>query len=370
MGQTVVGLNDPRAVKKWSSTLAAEIGLEDYWSRFTGPNDNAVIQYQTDLESGAGDRLSFDLSLRIRGEGVAGDERVDGTAENLRLLSDEVRVDQYRKQVSAGGTMTRKRTLHNLRTVAKDRLKDWWREYMEQVRFIYLSGARGINANFIVGTDWAGHAGNNVEAPDGDHILFGGAAVSKATLTEADKMSRTLVERAAVQAEMLQEVNPDCINMQPTMVDGAPHYVMVMNPWQTHDMRQEAGSAGWMELQKAAATALGASSPIFKGGLGMIKNVVLHEHRWGIRFGDYGAGRNVQAARALLLGRQAGVMAYGSANRETKFNWVEELKDAGNEPVFTGGLIYGFKKTKFANRDLGVIAVDTAAKNPNPKQGG
>ncbi|OWY39342.1 N4-gp56 family major capsid protein [Xenophilus sp. AP218F] len=367
MAQTIVGLNDPRAVKRYSKVLGAETLAEDYFTRFTGTSDNAVIQQKTDLESEAGDRVSFDLSMRIRGEGVAGDDRVDGTAENLRLLTDELVVDQYRKQVSAGGTMTRKRTLHDLRGVAKDRLKDWWREYMEQVRFIYLSGARGINGNFIVGTGWQGHAGNPLEAPDADHILFGGAAVSKASLTEADKMSRAVIERAAVHAEMLQEVNPDCINMQPTTIDGAPHYVLLMNPWQAHDLRQEAGIGGWLEIQKASAAAQGKDSPIFKGGLGMIKNVVLHEHRWGIRFDDYGASGKVQAARALLLGRQAGVIGYGSANRETRVNWFEELKDAGNEPVFTGGIVYGFKKTRFKGRDLGVCAIDTAAKNPNPQ---
>ncbi|AXK39324.1 DUF4043 family protein [Crenobacter cavernae] len=52
----------------------------------------------------------------------------------------------------------------------------------EQVRFAYLSGARGVNSNYILPTDWSGHAGNALEAPDSDHILYGGAATSKASL--------------------------------------------------------------------------------------------------------------------------------------------------------------------------------------------
>lgn len=362
MSATIVGLNAPHAVKKWSKALGAEVRTQDYFGRFTGKGDNSIIQEKTDLEDEAGDRVSFDLSLRIRGEGVAGDNRVDGTAENLRLLSDEIRIDQYRKQVSAGGRMSRKRTLHDLRTVAKDRSRDWWREFMEQVRFIYLSGARGCNANFIVSRNWSGHAGNPIEAPDEDHLLFGGAASSKASITEADTMSRALIERAAVYAEMMQEMNPDSQNMAPVTIDGAPHYVMVMSPFQAHALRLETGSGGWLDIQKAALASDARNNPIFKGGLGMINDVVLHQHRWAVRFDDYGVGGNVQAARALFMGAQAGVMAYGSANRESRFDWVEELKDAGNEPVFTAGLIYGFKKTRFGGRDLGVLALDTAAK--------
>lgn len=366
MPATIIGLNHASAVKKWAKGLGAEVAVEDFFTRFQGTDDNSIIQEKEDLKTEAGDTLTFDLSLRIRGEGVSGDSRVDNTAENLRLLSDSVTVDQYRKQVSGGGKMSRKRTLHDLRTLAKDRLKDWWREFMEQLRFIYLSGARGVNSNFII-TDpnWSGHAGMEISPPDADHLMYGGAATSKASLTAADTMSRQTISRAAVKAEMLQEINPECINMQPTMVEGAPHYVMLMSPFQEYDLRNEAGASGWLEIQKAASTALGAKSPIFRGGMGMIDNVVLHSHRWAIRFNNYGAGANVEAARALLLGRQAGIIAYGSANTESKFDWFEEMKDAGNEPVFTAGVIFGFKKTKFGGKDLGVISVDTAAKNPN-----
>ena len=197
------------------------------------------------------------------------------------------------------------------------------------------------------------------------HIIYGGAATSKASMTAADTMDRTVIERAAVKADMLQEMNPDALTMAPSMVGGEPHYVCVMSPFQAYALRTNSGTNGWLDIQKAALTATGKDNPIFKGGLGMINNVVLHSHAWAIRFGDYGAGANVAAARALLMGRQAGVIAYGSPNRETRFNWVEELKDAGNEPVFTTGLIFGFKKTRFNNKDLGVMSIDTAAKDPN-----
>ncbi|MFM9577988.1 N4-gp56 family major capsid protein, partial [Streptomyces turgidiscabies] len=84
--------------------------------------------------------------------------------------------------------------------------------------------------------------------------------------------------------------------------NGEKHYVLLMSPDQETDLRLEVGEKGWLDVQKAAAGAEGKNNPIFKGGLGMINNVVLHSHESVIRFNDYGAGSNVSAARALFMG--------------------------------------------------------------------
>ena len=118
-------------------------------------------------------------------------------------------------------------------------------------------------------------------------------------------------------------------------------------------------------MQKAAAGAEGKANPIFRGGLGMINNVVLHSHESAIRFKDYGAGSNVSAGRALFMGRQAAVIAYGNGGGGMRFNWKEETDDYGNEPTVAAGTIIGITKTRFNNRDFGVVSIDTAAKDPN-----
>jgi N4-gp56 family major capsid protein len=90
---------------------------------------------------------------------------------------------------------------------------------------------------------------------------------------------------------------------------------------------------------------------------------VLHSHESAIRFSDYGAGTNLPAARALFMGRQAGVVAYGTAGG-LRFTWKEEVDDYGNEPTVVAGTIIGVKKTRFNGKDFGVMALDTYAKNP------
>lgn len=364
MTQTVIPFGDPKAQKKWSSALAVDQIKKSYFEKkFVGTSDNSVIQRKTELESDAGDTISFDLSVQLRGEATEGDARLDGKEENLKFYTDQVIIDQVRKAVSCGGRMTRKRTAHDLRKIAKDRASDYWARYCDEMMFIYLSGARGINRDFLFPTDWAGRANNAIQSPDAGHILYGGDATSKATLAAEDKMTRAVIERAQVQATMLQAQDPEAANMAPVMIDGEEHYVLLMSPFQEYDLRTATGSE-WIDVQKAAAAAEGRNNPIFKGGLGMINNVVLHSHRNAIRFNDYGTGTPVDAARALFLGRQAGVVAYGTSGG-MRWEWKEDEKDYGNEPSVASGAIFGFKKTRFNGKDFGVISVDTAAKDPN-----
>lgn len=364
MGQTVIAFGDPKAQKKWSGQLFVETAKKSYFERFIGESENSVIQRKTELDSDQGDRISFDLSVQLRGKPTSGDNRVKGKEESLKFFTDEIIIDQIRKTVSAGGKMTRKRTSHDLRKVAKDRLSDYWSMYIDEMHFMYLSGARGINEDFIEYTTYTGHAGNPFRAPDAQHLLYGGAATSKATMVAGDTFSRLLVEKATVKARMMRAKDPKAANMLPVTVMGEKHYIMLMTPFQEQDLRNETGERGWLEVQKAAASAEGKANPIFKGGLGMINNVVLHSHESVVRFNDYGAGANVNAARALFLGRQAGVVAYGTAGG-LRFTWKEEVDDFGNEPTVCAGTIIGVSKTRFNQRDFGVMAIDTAATDPN-----
>lgn len=360
---TVIPFGDPKAVKKWAGGLALESQKNSYWNRFEGTNDNSIIQRKTDIESDAGDRVSFDLSAKLRGRPTSGDKRLEGNEEALKFYTDEVIIDQLRKSVSAGGKMTRKRTVHDLRKTAKDRLVDYWAQYLDELKFIYMSGARGMNQDFIEPTDYTGHAGNPLRAPDAQHLMFGGAATSKATLTAADGMTRAIVERAATKSAMLAATDPKASNLMPVKIGGEDHLVLLMSKWQAHNLRT-ADTTGWLDIQKAAAAAEGRKNPIFQGGLGMINNIVLHSHESVIRFSDYGAGNSVTAARALLMGRQAGVIAYGTAGG-LRFTWQEEMKDFGNEPTVAAGVILGVSKTRFNNRDFGLVSIDTADIDPN-----
>src|SRR5690606_25075250 len=124
---------------------------------------------------------------QLRGMPTTGDNRLEGKEEKLRFFSDTVQIDQMRHGVTAGGKMTQKRTIHNLRTVARNRLSEYWAKFVDEMLFIYVSGARGINEGFFTPTTWAGHAENAIQAPDSGHLLYGGDATSKSDLDANDK---------------------------------------------------------------------------------------------------------------------------------------------------------------------------------------
>jgi len=363
MASTILNWGDPKAVKKWASTLAVDIKREGYWTRrFIGRGENNIIEEKLDISSDAGDRVSFDLSVSLRQRPTAGDARVKGKEENLKFYTDEVIVDQLRHPVSAGGRMSRKRTVHDLRRIAKDRLKEYWARYMDEMYFIYLSGARGTNPEFIEGLDYAGHAGNPLRTPDASHQLFAGGAAGRASITNGMNMNRDLIERAETHARMIRSIDTEATDMVPVSVEGAPRFVCIMSSYQEHSLRT-ADTNGWVRIQADASKAEGRNNPIFLGSLGMIKNVVLHAHQNVIRFSDYGTPGILPAARALFLARQAGVIAYGTPGG-LRWMWKEEMEDYDNEPTVVAGAIFGMSKTRFNNRDFGVIALDTHAAQP------
>lgn len=193
MAQTVIGLNDVKAIKKWSGDLAVDTARKSYFNKKfmgSGSNTSAPIQMITRLENEAGDNISYDLSLQLKMAPIEGDSVLRGSEEDLNFYTDNIYVDQARAGVNTGGRMSRKRTLHDLRSVAKARQSEWWARMFDEQFFMYLSGSRGVNTDFIFPLGYTGRANNAFEAPDSDHVLKSNAGAGGADNTiAADDLS-------------------------------------------------------------------------------------------------------------------------------------------------------------------------------------
>jgi N4-gp56 family major capsid protein len=372
MAATVVGVGDPKAVKRYSAFLAVDVGRESYFNRKfmgVGVESQTPIQMLPHLENDAGDQISYDLVMQLKMQPVEGDATLRGQEEDLKFYTDNIYIDQMRGGVNTGGKMSRKRTIHDMRKIARVRQSEWWARVFDETLFMYLSGARGMNSDFIFPTSYTGFAGNSFVAPDDQHLMYGGDATEKGNLDANDKMSLALINRAVTRASTMGGGTSGVPAIEPIRIDGEEHFVVVMHPFQEHDIRVSSSTGEWLDIQKAAAGAEGKNSPIFKGALGMYRGVVLHSHKATIRFNNYGSGNNVDAARALFMGRQSGVVAFGSPGTGLRFDWNEEYEDRGNQVVITTSSIFGVKKTAFSingtSRDFGVISLDTAAKDPS-----
>ncbi|NTV43689.1 MAG: DUF4043 family protein, partial [Syntrophobacteraceae bacterium] len=118
MARTIIGLNDPKAVKKYSAFLAVDIARTSYFNRkFMGEGAESLmpIQRLTHLENEAGELITYDLVMQLKMKPVEGDDILHGKEEDLKFYTDQLYINQMRCGVNTGGRMTRKRTLQQLR---------------------------------------------------------------------------------------------------------------------------------------------------------------------------------------------------------------------------------------------------------------
>lgn len=363
--RTIVGVNDPSAVKRYSAMLMVDSVREGWWSArmmSKGRDASTPVQILTELENDAGDTINYDIFAQLRDKPVYGDDRLKGKEEKLKKNQDSVHIDQVRFGVSCGGRMTRKRLLHDLRAIGRKLLSEKWARWLDEVHFIYASGARGVNDDFVEDTSYTGFAGNPLQPPDANHLVYGGTATSKASLTTSDGPSLALIDRLVAKARTMGGNGVGGARIRPIRLNGEDHYVYLMHAFDETALRGGTSTGQWLDIQKAAAAAEGRNNPIFKGGLGMYNDVILQSHEKVIRFNDYGAGNNVTAARNLFVGAQAMVDAFGSPGDGLRFDWFEEMDDRGNELVIDTNAILGIKKVQYGGTDYGIIAADVYSK--------
>lgn len=370
MARTIIATDADQAVKRYSAFLTREAVTESYWlSKFMGKyredGPNKPITLITDLEKAAGDSITYDLIMRLRGAGIEGDDILKGNEEKLVPYTDTLKIDQIRWGVNTGGRMTKKRTVHDLRKAGRRGLVGWFAEQYDENIQAYLSGMRGsLDTTWINDITWTGRAGNSFSQPDTDHIIYGGDATGPDSLAAEDIMDLSIVDKCVAHAATTDPM------VQPIMIDGERHFILQMHEFDAYNLRTNTSTGQWLDIQKAAAAKDGQKNPIFRGALGIYNNVVLHVYRKVVRFKadvDTGVGAAtyaVNGSRCLFFGAQAGAIAWGSAGQGLRYDWHEELDDRGNVLVVDVGAIFGVKKCTFNSKDFGVIAVDVASEDP------
>lgn len=375
MAQTIVGVNDPKAVKRFAGALFTASVPTSFWGKNmmanvnsdgkTGQGANAPLCIVNDLTSQSGDAVSYDLYAQLTGRATFGDDNLEGNLEKLDSFTDEIRINQVRKGVDAGGLMSRKRTMNDHREISKNKLAEYNRAYFDQACFTTVAGDRGVSTDLHIplGQTYAIPDTTGFDAFDVDHIIYGGAATSKATLVAGDKMSLATVDRSLLKVTTSGGGADGKLRMSPLdRGAGEDGYVLVMHPQQEYDLRRDVSSAGWMDIQKAAAAAVGFDSPIFKNTLGVHRGIALRSHQYVVNFNDYGMGVNLTAARAVLMGRQSMVVAFGSASSKgMRADWTEKMLDVDdNRLAISSNMVYGLKRGRFNGKDVNTLAIDTA----------
>lgn len=323
----------------WEKQLIQEVQDDLYFTRrgMLGPGANNIVQVKTELAKQAGDKLTIGLRMKLAGSGVTGDSEIEGHEEEMKVHDFNFLIDQVRNGIRLKGRMDEKRAVYNMRTAAKDVLKTWLLEYIEQDIFYKLCGV--ATQTFA----------NTPTAPSSERDLYGGNATSTGDIDATDKLAPVDISKARVMAESVTPKVP------PLRINGQDRYVLLIHPYQSFDLTR---NIEWLQAQRDAGIR-GEKNPIFSGAIGMWDGVIVHVHKYINQVSNWGVGGNMEGATALLLGAQAAVIGYGAP-----VNWYEKEFDAGNKQAFYCGRIFGCQKTRFNTQDFATISIMTAATKP------
>lgn len=359
MSTTTFGVNDTNAVKLWAKELAkAERDSLDI-TPLMDEDDNSVIQIKKATERGKGDKITFTLRARPTQKGISEGQQAEGNAESLTFYADNVLINELGSNFGSQSddTIDAQRVPFNLREQCRNSASDWWRDRKSVSFFNQVCGYTPANTESATsGTVYCGL--NTVTAPAGasglTRQIWAGTATNDQGLTSADSFTVALIDKAVEAARTGNRM------IRPVMIGGQPKYVMYLAEPQVTALRTNAGTGGWLDIQKTAlANEEASKNPIYTGALGEWNTVVLRRNQdvtLGVNSSSGVSVANVR--RAVLLGAQAAVCAYGMKHG-SRYRWHEALLDAGRVLEVSAWSIWGLKKAVFNSVDHGCLVVSS-----------
>lgn len=364
--QTIDGLRQ----ELWGKELKDDV-MRDVENalRFVGEDGNNVVQVSRELGKKKGDTETFGLITRLDGDGVDGDDELEGNEESQDSYAEQVAIGQIRNAVRNKGKLDGQKVTYDQIKVAREQLRIWMREFVIRQIFLKLGGVTNTTLKDTNGVLVSGRAlwSNTPDfIPDADEAAGTGnryrcidtGGTDAVGYTSADTMTLDFVTDLVTAAKL---ANPQ---LQPLERDGESFYVLFLHPLQARDIRK---SSDWKTAQEQAKVR-SDKNPVFRGALGWWSNCLLLENEFvpwldvseaGNSFRGAATGTDcvIDTARALLCGRQAALMAECSDPDAL----VTETFDYKNKEGVAASFMGGIQKTMFNSKEFGVFAGDTAA---------
>lgn len=361
--------NDPKACEDYSARMFEDSITASYFGNNLmdrGKWPQAPVQLLTEPTRENEGWISYDLDAPLQGQGGYGDDKLE--PESL----DEHRDKIYIGKVRCVYKDSRITSLQQVRTFLVKKYK----RLCVQLSMLALSGRRGaVNADVLEPDVFSVCEKNRVfTEPDSDHIFYGYGNDDKsvATLDESDTLTLAKIKELRTYAAVMGNDGggEGVVPLRPLEVNGGEYYVLLLHPDSVADLREDlrknfrksTNKDPWQSIEeeaRKAAEAVGSKSPIFKKALGMIDNILLHEHPSVPLFNDGGPTGNAPWSRAFLLGRQALIWGFGGA-QPGRFYWRKGTDAYGKRPGIAAYTWLGVKRATFKGKALGMIAVDHA----------
>lgn len=373
------------------SSLTSEqltIWSRDFWrvarnmsfiNQFAGSGPNAMVQRISELtQSEKGARAVITLLADMTGDGVVGDNTLEGNEEALRAYDIVVQLDQLRFANRLAGRLADQKSVVNFREHSRDALAYAMADRIDQLAFLTLSGidyslknsgaARSVLSSGQNLDDLA--FSSDVTAPTSNrHRRVSGTDITGGDVT-AITSSDTLSYKNIVQLKAYAKDN------YIRGIRGAGNeeiYHMFVSPQVMADLKLDSDFLA--NVRNAGVR--GPNNELFSGSSSlMVDGVMIHEFRHvfntanattgtsanaGAAGYKWGADADVNGSACIFAGAQALAMADIGLPEI-----VEDTFDYGNQNGISIGKIFGLKKPKYnsdyngSTEDFGVIRLDVA----------
>lgn len=249
MAETTFGVNDAQAVKHWARALEFDVVYRSDIAALIGTDSNSIIQLKEETSKDAGDKVTFALMKKLTGDGFTEGEPAEGSGESLSLYTDSLYINELghvAKVPNAGRSIDAQRVRPDLRKAAKNGLSTWWKERLSVSFFNHVCGYTAETRDKYRGN-------NAITAPTRKIVTEVGSTTDEA-LDSGDTFQLQYIDYAREMAETadspLRPVNVMGVDGGRDISGGK--YVMYLHPYQVTDLRTNAGTGQWLDIQKAA----------------------------------------------------------------------------------------------------------------------
>lgn len=342
-------------VARWSKKFFREYVREHRFARYMGEGGNDVIYVTKELTKGAGDNITFGLVSELKGDGVEGDDTLEGQEEDMGNYSDTLTVNQLRHAVAVGH-MEQKRTLLDVLEHARERLKKW---AMARLRDLLIDRFESVHLDGVTTFGATGEDDRDAFlTANNDRVVFGtllGNTVPgdfSASLLNVDTTDDTLdrgiislLKRRAKLAE--PHITPI------TIKEDEEWYVAFVGSNPFRDLKADLDAVH----QNAAPRSM-KENPIFRDGDLVYESVIVREIPEMDSWGALGAA-SAPVYPIALCGTQALALGWGEMTRVIKNG--PDGQDYGNVRGVGIAEIRGAKKVMFDDVQHGMVLGIVAA---------
>mgnify|MGYP000862634217 FL=1 len=365
------------------------IWSRDFWrvarnmsfiNQFAGSGPNAMVQRISELtQSEKGARAVITLLADMTGDGIVGDNTLEGNEEALRAYDIVVQLDQLRFANRLAGRLADQKSVVNFREHSRDALAYAMADRIDQLGFLTMSGVsyavknngalRGVLnsgqnlSDLAFSSDVTAPTTNRHRRWDATNGLVAGD-VTAVVAADTIEYSTIVALKAYAKDNYIRGIRA---------AGNEEVFHLFVTPQVMADLKLDSDFLA--NVRNAGVR--GPNNELFSGSSSlMVDGVMVHEFRHvfntsgatsgasgnaGANGYKWGANADINGSACLFVGAQALAMADIGLP-----DIVEDVFDYGNQNGISIGKIFGFKKPKYnsdhngAVEDFGIVRLDVA----------